>query len=67
MSTFGVVPVQVRLLTCFVIMFWNAWGTWVERECCLAWFYKEDRAWGIWGSVFGESLEMTGEGLSGMV
>jgi len=67
MSTFGVVPVHVCLQTCFVIVFWNAWGTWVERKCCLAWFYKEEGAWGICGSKFGEILEMTGKGLSCVV
>lgn len=67
MSTFGVVLVQVCLWTCFVIVFWNAWGTWVERECCLAWFYKGEEAWEVWGSVFGEIPKMTGEGLGCMV
>lgn len=44
-----------------MIMFWNAWGICVERKYCLAWFYKEE---GAWGSVFGEVFKVTGEGLS---
>lgn len=60
MSTFGGVPVQVCLWTCFMIMFWNAWGICVERKYCLAWFYKEE---GAWGSVFGEVFKVTGEDL----
>lgn len=43
-----------------MMMFWNAWGLWVEED--VASFYKEEGAWGTWENVSGEAFRVAGKG-----